>query len=98
MSRVTANSGRVSATKVHQWWFSSPPRWVRGSPDQKVTCTGRHRRGGPAAGRAGWPYAAPPVELAAFQQLMDELYGDADRERGVPVTVAWLCEELGELA
>ncbi len=29
---------------------------------------------------------------------MDELYGAADRERGVPATVAWLCEELGELA
>jgi NTP pyrophosphatase (non-canonical NTP hydrolase) len=38
------------------------------------------------------------VELAAFQRLMDQLYGDADRERGVPATVAWLCEELGELA
>ena len=29
---------------------------------------------------------------------MDELYGEADRERGVAATVAWLCEELGELA
>lgn len=29
---------------------------------------------------------------------MDELYGDADRERGIPSTVAWLCEEVGELA
>jgi NTP pyrophosphatase (non-canonical NTP hydrolase) len=29
---------------------------------------------------------------------MDDLYGEADRERGVPATVAWLCEELGELA
>ena len=38
------------------------------------------------------------MELAAFQALMEELYGEADRERGVPTTVAWLCEELGELA
>jgi NTP pyrophosphatase (non-canonical NTP hydrolase) len=38
------------------------------------------------------------VELAEVQQLMDRLYGAADRERGVPATVAWLCEELGELA
>jgi NTP pyrophosphatase (non-canonical NTP hydrolase) len=38
------------------------------------------------------------VEIAAFQQLMDDLYGEADRERGIPATVAWLCEELGELA
>lgn len=29
---------------------------------------------------------------------MDELYGDADRDRGLPSTVAWLCEEVGELA
>jgi NTP pyrophosphatase (non-canonical NTP hydrolase) len=38
------------------------------------------------------------MELAELQRLMDELYGDADRARGVPSTVAWLCEELGELA
>ncbi|CCM62240.1 MULTISPECIES: MazG nucleotide pyrophosphohydrolase domain-containing protein [Candidatus Neomicrothrix] len=38
------------------------------------------------------------MELAEVQTLMDRLYGDADRERGVPATVAWLCEELGELA
>jgi NTP pyrophosphatase (non-canonical NTP hydrolase) len=38
------------------------------------------------------------VELAEFQQLMDDLYGPADRSRGIPATVAWLCEELGELA
>lgn len=29
---------------------------------------------------------------------MEELYGEADRERGIAPTVAWLCEELGELA
>ena len=38
------------------------------------------------------------VQLVELQQLMDELYGVADGERGVPATVAWLCEELGELA
>jgi NTP pyrophosphatase (non-canonical NTP hydrolase) len=38
------------------------------------------------------------MELTAFQALMDELYGQADRDRGVPATMAWLCEELGELA
>ncbi len=38
------------------------------------------------------------MELTAFQALMEELYGAADRERGVPSTVAWLCEEVGELA
>lgn len=38
------------------------------------------------------------MEITAFQQLMEDLYGQADRERGIPATVAWLCEELGELA
>jgi len=38
------------------------------------------------------------MHLADLQRLMDELYGDADRDRGVAATVAWLCEELGELA
>jgi NTP pyrophosphatase (non-canonical NTP hydrolase) len=43
-------------------------------------------------------YDARPMEIAAFQSLMDELYGVADRERGTPATVAWLAEEVGELA
>jgi NTP pyrophosphatase (non-canonical NTP hydrolase) len=38
------------------------------------------------------------MEIAAFQSLMHDLYGEADRERGLPSTVAWLCEEVGELA
>lgn len=38
------------------------------------------------------------MEIASFQTLMDDLYGEADRERGMPSTVAWLCEEVGELA
>ena len=38
------------------------------------------------------------MDLAELQRLMDELYGAADTERGIPSTVAWLCEELGELA
>jgi NTP pyrophosphatase (non-canonical NTP hydrolase) len=38
------------------------------------------------------------VEVAEFQELMETLYGEGDRERGIPATVAWLCEELGELA
>lgn len=29
---------------------------------------------------------------------MADLYGDADAARGIPSTVAWLCEEMGELA
>jgi NTP pyrophosphatase (non-canonical NTP hydrolase) len=38
------------------------------------------------------------MEIAAFQALMDQLYGEADRARGMPSTVAWLAEEVGELA
>lgn len=38
------------------------------------------------------------MEIAAFQHLMEDLYGEQDRARGLPSTVAWLCEELGELA
>ncbi len=42
-------------------------------------------------------YAAG-MDLAAFQRLIDDTYGARDRARGVPSTVAWLTEELGELA
>lgn len=38
------------------------------------------------------------MQIVEFQDLMETLYGEADRERGIPSTVAWLCEELGELA
>lgn len=38
------------------------------------------------------------MEIQQFQLLMGDLYGEADRERGIPSTVAWLCEEMGELA
>ena len=38
------------------------------------------------------------MQIDEFQQLMDRLYGTGDRERGMPSTVAWLCEEVGELA
>jgi NTP pyrophosphatase (non-canonical NTP hydrolase) len=41
---------------------------------------------------------AAAVEIADFQQLIDDLYGEADRTRGIPSTIAWLCEETGELA
>lgn len=38
------------------------------------------------------------MTLDEVQELMETLYGEADRERGQAATVAWLCEELGELA
>ncbi|HJL82586.1 MAG TPA: MazG nucleotide pyrophosphohydrolase domain-containing protein [Acidimicrobiales bacterium] len=38
------------------------------------------------------------MELVEVQELVERLYGEADRERGIAPTVAWLCEEMGELA
>jgi NTP pyrophosphatase (non-canonical NTP hydrolase) len=38
------------------------------------------------------------VDISAFQQLMRATYGERDRRRGVAASVAWLAEELGELA
>ncbi|MGH9273550.1 MAG: MazG nucleotide pyrophosphohydrolase domain-containing protein [Acidimicrobiales bacterium] len=38
------------------------------------------------------------MELGDLQRLMAATYGEQDRERGVAATVAWLTEELGELA
>ena len=49
-------------------------------------------------GRPSWAGTVRGMELAEVQRLVEDLYGAADRERGIPATVAWLCEELGELA
>ncbi len=38
------------------------------------------------------------MELAELQQLMEATYGERDRDRGIPATIAWLAEEVGELA
>jgi NTP pyrophosphatase (non-canonical NTP hydrolase) len=38
------------------------------------------------------------MQIGAFQQLMVDLYGEQDAARGIPSTVAWLAEEVGELA
>jgi NTP pyrophosphatase (non-canonical NTP hydrolase) len=38
------------------------------------------------------------MEFGAFQQLIEDTYGERDRSRGMPSTVAWLAEEVGELA
>lgn len=42
--------------------------------------------------------ASSGVQIGEFQALMGETYGEQDRERGIQATVAWLTEELGELA
>jgi NTP pyrophosphatase (non-canonical NTP hydrolase) len=38
------------------------------------------------------------MDLASFQELVDRTYGERDRDRGRAATVAWLAEEMGELA
>ena len=38
------------------------------------------------------------MELDRFQHLIAATYLERDSERGVAATVAWLAEELGELA
>ena len=38
------------------------------------------------------------MDLAALQDVIERTYGDRDRARGTAATVAWLCEEVGELA
>ena len=38
------------------------------------------------------------MDLAALQELMARTYGERDTARGLPAAVAWITEELGELA
>ncbi len=38
------------------------------------------------------------VQLDAFQELMARTYGERDRRRGTAASLAWLVEEVGELA
>jgi NTP pyrophosphatase (non-canonical NTP hydrolase) len=38
------------------------------------------------------------VDFAELQDVIERTYGDRDRDRGVSATVAWLTEEIGELA
>lgn len=40
----------------------------------------------------------PGVELAELQATIERTFGGRDRDRGVSATVAWLAEEIGELA
>ena len=41
---------------------------------------------------------AKQMEINEFQTWMSDIYKECDAERGIPSTVAWLTEELGELA
>jgi NTP pyrophosphatase (non-canonical NTP hydrolase) len=38
------------------------------------------------------------VDLSELQDVIERTFGDRDRVRGVPASVAWLAEEVGELA
>ncbi len=38
------------------------------------------------------------VDIVDLQDVIARTYGERDRARGRDATVAWLCEELGELA
>jgi len=38
------------------------------------------------------------VDLRELQQIIEATFGERDRGRGVPASVAWLAEEVGELA
>ena len=38
------------------------------------------------------------MQLDEFQDVIARTYGERDAARGRAATVAWLCEELGELA
>ena len=38
------------------------------------------------------------MELDELQRVIEATYGERDRARGIPSTIAWLCEEVGELA
>ena len=38
------------------------------------------------------------MDLAELQDVIERTFGSRDRTRGVPASVAWLAEEVGELA
>lgn len=38
------------------------------------------------------------MEIGEFQRRIAEAFGERDEARGRPATVAWLAEEVGELA
>ena len=38
------------------------------------------------------------MDLRELQDMIERTFGARDRDRGVPASVAWLAEEVGELA
>ena len=66
-------------------------------PQRHLALAGRHNND-ECTEMPAIPVRSSPVDLKDFQGQMSRLYGDRDRARGVPATVAWLTEEVGELA
>ena len=38
------------------------------------------------------------MRISEFQTHIEDVYGEKERERGIAMSVAWLAEEVGELA
>ena len=38
------------------------------------------------------------MTIKEFQKLIERLYYSKDKERGIPKTFGWFCEEVGELS
>lgn len=38
------------------------------------------------------------MDIAEFQGIISATYGERDKDRGIAETIAWLTEEMGELA
>jgi NTP pyrophosphatase (non-canonical NTP hydrolase) len=38
------------------------------------------------------------MDIGRLQEIIEQTFGERDRARGVPASVAWLAEEVGELA
>lgn len=53
---------------------------------------------GQAESRGQQPAPEASWTLARLQKVIEELYGDKDRRRGVEGTFMWLMEEVGELS
>ena len=48
--------------------------------------------------RLAFSYTADHMDLSEFQAVIEQTFGERDRARGVPASVAWIAEEVGELA
>ena len=70
------------------------------SEDENVGCVNQLAHDGRQLATSFLPIRkdGPIMDLRKFQTLMRDTYGTRDRERGIAVAVAWLTEEVGELA